>query len=317
MTSILLVKTSSLGDVVHNLPVVSDIHNALPGATIDWLVEDTYEAIPRLHAGVRAVIPMGVRRWRKSWWRRETRHELRAAIAQLQSQRYDAIVDSQGLLKSALVTRAARGMRYGLDWKSAREPLAWLYDRTFSVSWTLHAVERNRVLLARALGYERGPEVEYGISAPRDPASASDDYAVLMHSTSARAKLWREDDWVLCADWLAEAGTRVILPWGSAEERSRSERLAARMSHATVPHLLALSEAAALLARARLVIGLDTGLTHLAGALGVPTVGVYVSTDPRATGLYGCRCALNTGSERGAPSAGEVIACASSLLKAA
>jgi heptosyltransferase I len=140
MTSILLVKTSSLGDVVHNLPVVSDIRCALPDAAIDWLVESTYEAIPRLHGGVRAVIPMGVRRWRKSWWRRETRRELQAAIARLQSQHYDAVVDTQGLLKSALLARAARGARYGLDWGSAREPLGWLYDRTFSVSWTMHAV---------------------------------------------------------------------------------------------------------------------------------------------------------------------------------
>lgn len=320
MTSILLVKTSSLGDVVHNLPVVSDIRRALPDAAIDWLVETTYEAIPRLHGGVRAVIPMGVRRWRKSWWRRETRRELQAAIARLQSQHYDAVIDTQGLLKSALLARAARGTRYGLDWASAREPLGWLYDRTFSVSWTMHAVERNRELVARALGYERTAEVEYGVDARRDVLdvhTASNNYAVLMHSTSARAKLWREDDWLACADWLAKRGTRVVLPWGSADERARSERLAGRMSHATVPALLSLREAAALLAGAQLVIGLDTGLTHLAGALGVPTVGVYVSTDPSATGLYGCRRALNIGSARGAPPAGEVIASADLLLAAA
>lgn len=317
MTSILLVKTSSLGDVVHNLPVVSDIRRALPDAAIDWVVETTYEAIPRLHGGVRAVIPMGVRRWRKSWWRRETRRELQAAIARLQSQHYDAVVDTQGLLKSALLARAARGTRYGLDWASAREPLGWLYDRTFGVSWTMHAVERNRELVARALGYERTAEVEYGVDAARGVHSASSDYAVLMHSTSARAKLWREDDWLACADWLAKRGTRVVLPWGSADERARSERLAVRMSHASVPALLSLPEAAALLAGAQLVIGLDTGLTHLAGALGVPTVAVYVSTDPRATGLYGCRRALNTGSARGAPPAGEVIASADLLLAAA
>jgi heptosyltransferase-1 len=221
------------------------------------------------------------------------------------------------VLTRARRARAARGPRSGLAWARAREPLGWLYDRTFSVSWTMHAVERNRELVARALGYERTAEVQYGVDARRDVHSASNDYAVLMHSTSARAKLWREDDWLACADWLAKRGTRVVLPWGSADECARSERLAGRMSHATVPALLSLREAAALLAGAQLVIGLDTGFTHLAGALGVPTVGVYVSTDPRATGLYGCRRALNTGSARGAPPAGEVIAAADLLLAAA
>jgi len=314
MTSILLVKTSSLGDLVHNLPVVCDIHRAVPDAAVDWVVEETYEAIPRLHRGVRSVIPMSVRRWRKSWWRSETRSELQAGIARLRAHRYDAIIDTQGLLKSALVARAARGTRYGLDWASAREPLGWFYDRTFRVPWTMHAVERNRELAARALGYQRVPDVDYGVDARRDAQRASDRYAVLLHSTSAREKLWREDDWVACAEWLAKRDTRVVLPWGCAEERARSERLACRMPHATVPASLSLTEAAGLLAGAQLVIGLDTGLTHLAGALGVPTVAVYVATDPRATGLYGCRRALNAGRERAAPSASEVTGCADAVL---
>jgi len=317
MTSILLVKTSSLGDVVHNLPVVSDIGRCVPGAAVDWLIEESYEAIPRLHPGVRHVIPVNVRRWRRQWWRGGTRADIGQAIARLRSTRYDAVIDTQGLFKSALLARAAHGLRCGLDWSSAREPLAWLYDRTFRVPWTLHAVERNRDLAAQALGYLRSPTVDYGVDAVRAGAPADTPYAVLLHSTSARGKLWGEDEWVSVAQWLAGQGTRVLLPWGKADEHARSERLARRMTHASVPQRLSLQAAAEALAGAALVIGLDTGLTHLAGALGVPTVGVYVSTDPAATGLYGCARGANAGGKGRAPSAAAVISAATAMLSRA
>ncbi len=313
MPSILLVKTSSLGDVVHNLPVVSDIQRCVPHAAVDWVVEESYGPIPRLHGGVRSVIPVSVRRWRKSWWRRDTRRELSAAMARLREGGYDAVIDTQGLLKSALLARAAHGPRHGLDWASSREPLGWLYDRTFHVSWKLHAVERNRELAALALGYERPQGVDYGLEPRRGMAQTGGRHAVLLHSTSARAKLWPEDNWVAVAEWLAARDTRVMLPWGDSQERDRSERLASRMPNATVPGRRSLQEAATGLAGACVVIGLDTGLTHLAGAFGVPTIAIYVATDPAATGLYGCARGVNVGGKGAPPSAAEVTQAADAL----
>ena len=312
MTAILLVKTSSLGDVVHNLPVVTDIRVRFPEARIDWVVEESFAAIPRCHPGVREIIPVAVRRWRRSWWRRETRVAIGNVRARLAAQPYDAVIDTQGLLKSAWLAHAARGRRHGLDWASSREPLAWFYDRTHAVPWTLHAVERNRELAAQALGYARDGAAEYGVHGVQPQAATP--YVVLLHATSAKRKLWPEAAWIALAQALAARGLESVLPWGNAEERARSERLAQAMARARVPDRMTLEAVAGLLGGARLVVGLDTGLTHFAGALGVPTVGIYVATDPAATGLYACPRGRNLGTIGRAPAVDEVVSAATALL---
>jgi len=312
MTAILLVKTSSLGDVVHNLPVVTDIRRRFPDARIDWVVEEHFAAIPRCHSGVRDVIPVAVRRWRRTWWQRATREAIGRVRARLAAQTYDAVIDTQGLLKSAWLAHAARGRRHGLDWASSREPLAWFYDETHAVPWTLHAVERNRELAAQALGYARDGAAEYGIQ--RALSTTAAPYVVLLHATSAERKLWPETAWIALAKTLAARGLDVVLPWGNAEERARSERLAQAMARARVPERMTLDVVADLLGGARLVVGLDTGLTHLAGALGVPTLGIYVATDPAATGLYACPRGRNLGTIGQPPAVDDVVAVAMELL---
>lgn len=298
MPRVLLVKTSSLGDVVHNLPVVSDLVAMQPALTIDWVVEEAFAVIPRLHPQVSRVLPVAVRRWRRAPWGSDVRAEVCRFLNDLRGVTYDAVIDTQGLLKSAWIARAAHGVRHGLDWSSSREPLAWFYEHTYRVPWGQHAVERNRSLAAQAMGYAITTPARYGVTAAaRDFAwlSGRSYYAVLLHATSAERKLWSEAHWIELGRTLAARGVTSVLPWGAEAERLRSERLAQHIPQSIVPERMDLAALASLLAQARVVVGTDTGLTHLAGALGVPTVGLYCATDPAATGLYACARATNVG----------------------
>lgn len=263
-----------------------------------------------MHPSVRRVIPVALRRWRRDMLGSTTRAEICSLLTVLREREYDAIIDTQGLLKSALVARAARGNCYGLDWRSSREPLRFLYGCTFSVSWDQHAVTRNRSLAAQALGYQVSASIDYGItSKPRTFTWLPDRrYAVLLHATSANRKLWPESHWVEFVKHLFLNNIFCILPWGNDAERSRGETLAAATTGAIVPPALALDDLSALFAGAHGVTGVDTGLTHLAAALGVPTVGIYCATDPAATGIYGCPRAINLGGIGAAPAVADVIA---------
>lgn len=306
--NIVLVKTSSLGDVLHTLPIVSDIYQNVPDSQIDWVVEENFVALPALHPNVRYTIPVAVRRWRKSWI--SSRNEIRDVFSSLESFHYDIALDLQGLGKSALLTYFIQALRCGYDWGSAREPLASLfYDRTYSVPRNLHAVERNRRLAGLALGYTPEGAPDYGIRAPQLelPWLPDAPYVVLLHATSRDDKLWDERNWIALGNRLHDAGLRAVLPWGNDKEKARSERLAAAIPDAICPPRLDLNQAAALLGHARAVIGVDTGLSHLAAALDVPTIGIYTSTDPGLTGLYAGDRAVNLGGRNQSPSAGEVL----------
>jgi len=308
---ILLVKTSSLGDVIHNLPVVSDLKRHFPDATIDWCVEENFAAIPRLHPGVGRIIPVAIRRWRKALFNAATWREIGAAIAQLRDTPYDLIVDTQGLLKSALLASRARGVVCGYTADSAREPLAArFYRRRFGISRDLHAVVRNRRLVAAALGYTDDTPPDYGIAAPSSALAwlPAVPYVVLLTATSRDDKLWPETHWLDLGRKLHANGLRAVLPGGSVVERARAARLAAALPEAVVAPPLALAELATLLAGARAAIGVDTGLTHLAVALDTPTVALYTATDPGLTGVFGSGYVRNLGGKGLVPSPDEVLA---------
>lgn len=310
MPKILLIKTSSLGDVVHNLPVASDIRARFPRARIDWVVEEAYGDIVGMHPGVHRAIPVALRRWRgnvlnPAHWREfgQFRHAL-------SGMRYDYVIDTQGLIKSALLARAASGTRHGYARASAREPLAArFYDVVHLVPRDLHAVERNRRLAALALGYALPDALDYGIAAPA-AAVEQRPYCVLLHATSRADKLWPEPAWERLGLELARQGYTLILPWGDAAERARSERIARALPAAMVPPALAISDMAGLLAGAQAVIGVDTGLTHLAAALGRPVVALYCGTHPGLTGVYAGRGARvrNLGGTDTVPEVAEVLA---------
>lgn len=311
---ILLVKTSSLGDVIHNLPVASDIRRRLPDARIDWVVEENFAEIPRLHPAVERVLPVAVRRWRKALLSPATWREIGAFHRRARADFYDAVLDTQGLLKSALLARAAHGPKLGHAASSAREPLAArFYDRSFAIAREQHAVVRNRRLAAAALGYELdGLPLDYGIAAPAlaAPWLPAGDHAVLLTATSRADKEWPEDDWRALGAALAATGLRCVLPGGSPAERERAARLAAGIGRAVAAPPLNLTELAGLMAGARLVVGVDTGLVHLAAALARPTLALYCNSDPTLTGVLGGGPHLNLGGPGAPPGAAAVVAAA-------
>jgi heptosyltransferase-1 len=290
---ILFVKTSSLGDVVHNCPAITDAARCVPDAVIDWVIEEAFAEFGSLHPRVRRVIPLAIRRWRGAPFAAATWSELRAFRAMLRSERYDAIIDSQGLLKSALVAVQALGRRHGFDRDSVREPLAArFYDTAHAVPGDLHAVDRNRRLAAAALGYRVEGPCDYGLRVGDEArlqvdVHASAPYALLFTMTSLDAKLWPEEHWRALGGALAGRRVQCLLPWGTDEERRRCARIAAAIPGALVPRRMSLAEIARLVRGARLVVGVDTGLTHVAAALEVPVAGIYCSSDPALTGLQG------------------------------
>lgn len=326
---ILFVKTSSLGDVIHHCPAVTDVLAHAPGAEVDWVVEAPFAEVAALHPGVRRVLPVSVRRWRAHLLSASTWSEIGAFRRQLAATTYDRVIDTQGLLKSALIARTARGVRHGYDAASAREPIASrFYQVHHAVPRHLHAVERNRRLTAASMGMDAGIAADIAAGRSCDyglrPAAGAAEVAgvglgeaicVLLTMSSRADKLWPEADWVALARWLASRGLRVVLPWGSEAERARCERIALACEAAVVPPRMGLAALSAVLARARAVVGVDTGLSHLAVALGVPTVGIYASTDPALTGLYGGTAALrNLGGLSGAPTEETVRAALEPLL---
>lgn len=298
MPRILIVKTSSLGDVIHCLPAVTDVASLFPDAVIDWVVEETYVDVVRLHPAVRRVLPVALRRWRRAMAARQTREELALFRRELGLEAYDTVIDAQGLLKSALVARMARGPRHGLDRGSAREWLAALtYDHVHAVPWTLDAVARNRVLVGAALGYSPRGEPDYGVRATPGGFDwlGEAPYCVCLTATTDAAKLWPEDRWHSLACRLGAAGLTCVLPAGTEGERHRASRIAAAVGRqAVVAPPLELDALARLLAGATCAVGVDTGLTHMAAALGRPTVGVYCGTSPARTGVIAA-CARNVG----------------------
>ena len=287
-----------MGDVIHNLPVVTDLVRSIPDIRVHWIAEAPYTEVIKLHPGVSLALKVHLRWIKKSWWRDAPWLQLERDRQVLVEEDYDAVLDTQGLIKSVMVSRWVDATRYGYSRNSAREPFASrFYDRTFDVPKDDHAVIRNRKLAAAAFGYALPDTLDYGITASVIPPTwlMSAPFAVLLHATSRIDKQWPQAHWVSLGRQLNGRGLTVILPWGNEAEKQISEAIAARLDDALVPPAMPLAEAATVLAAAQCVVGVDTGLAHLAVALGRPTVGIYVSTSPALTGLFGSASAVNLG----------------------
>jgi heptosyltransferase-1 len=306
MADILFIKTSSLGDVIHHMPALTDARMALPQARFAWAVEETFAPLVRLHPAVNEVVPVAWRRWRKSMLAPATLGEIKGSLRANRARPHDTVGDSQGLLRTAILARFARGRRHGYDSASIREPLASLfYDARHRVSYDLHAVERNRILSGLALGYTPQGAPDFGLDRARFVGSG-ERYAVLLHATAEPRKLWPEANWVALGKTLGDLN--IVLPWGTEAERIRSERLAAALPHARVPERAPLDAVARLIAGAQFVVGVDTGLMHLAAALGVPLIAIFAGSKPDLTGPVGAGPMTVLGTHGAPPSVEEVVA---------
>ncbi|MBC8951347.1 lipopolysaccharide heptosyltransferase RfaC [Xenorhabdus sp. TS4] len=289
---VLLVKTSSMGDVLHTLPALTDAKQQFPDIQFDWVVEEGFAQIPTWHNAVGNVIPVAIRRWRKNWFRKDIREERALFRQQLQQHQYDAVIDAQGLLKSAfLVTRLAHGPKHGYDRKSIREPIAsFFYDHCHAVSKQQHAVERIRALFADSLGYKKpSGQGDYAIARHflHQKTSNQNHYLVFLHATTRDEKHWPENHWrQLIAD-IQATGMRIKLPWGTEHEYQRALRLSEGFSHVDILPKLTLAEVAHVLAGAQAVVSVDTGLSHLTAALDRPNITLFGPTDPGLIGGYG------------------------------
>ncbi|MGN6388314.1 MAG: lipopolysaccharide heptosyltransferase I [Burkholderiaceae bacterium] len=325
--NILIVRVSSLGDVVHNMPMVADIRRHCPQARIDWVVEEAYADLVRLNDCVHDVIPVALRRWRRQAGKAATRAEMRAFLRRLRATRYDVVFDTQGLIKTGLLMRLARlapgGRRIGLanaTEDSGYEPLSRLFHTlSIPVGLHTHAVARARQVAAVALGYPVDKPADFGLQPPVLPQSQPDwmpdaPYAVFFHATARREKQWPADDWARIAPGITARGMPILLPWGSEPERQAAVRLAECMPGARVLPRLPLMEAVLLAQRAALAVGVDTGLTHIAAAFCRPTVELYCDSPRWKTeGDWSPRI-VNLGDAGRPPSAAEVECAIDALL---
>ncbi|MEY3220316.1 MAG: hypothetical protein RIT27_1673 [Pseudomonadota bacterium] len=287
---ILIIKMSSLGDIIHLLPALTDAQRFYPHITFDWVVEAAFAEIPMLHSAVAEVFSIHLRQWRKHPYQVWKSGDWQQFKQQLQQRYYDRVIDAQGLLKSAWIGRLAHGVKAGFDWKSAREPLAsWFYQQRIDVPRNQHAIERLRQLMAAAINYPLPTTLpDYGVRRfmattlfPNRPT------LIFLHGTTWATKHWWENHWFRLIQMACAAGFEVRLPWGNAVEKARAQRLSQAHRFASVMPALNLQSLATEISTAQAVIGVDTGLAHLAAALNVPSITLYGATNPALTGTCG------------------------------
>jgi heptosyltransferase-1 len=324
---ILLVRVSSLGDVLHNLPIVADIQRHYPGAQVDWVVEESYVSLVRLNPHVRKVIPFALRRWKKGLGNPAVRAELRAFFRDLRAEQYDYVFDTQGLIKTGIIMAAARarpgghkvGMANGTEDSGYEGVSRIFHSRSVPVALRTHAVARGREVVASVLGYAVDTPPDFGLPPPdqavRPAWMPAGDYAVFFHGTARDAKKWPAQHWIALGQALAPM--TVLLPWGSPKEKEDAERLAKALPNATVLPKLSMMDAVELARHARLAVGVDTGLTHIAAAFVRPTVEIYADSPRWKTEGNWSPLIINLGDTGTPPGVDDVVAAARRLLEQA
>jgi heptosyltransferase-1 len=289
---VLLVKLSSMGDLIHALPALTDASRCVPGIRFDWVCDKNFSEVAQWHPSVNRIITTRHRYWRKHLFESVANGEIREFYRKLRLEKYDAVIDAQSSLKSALAARLSHGTRHGLDIVSASEKLAsFAYQKTYLIPKDMHAIPRLRLLFSQALNYDYpSSDPDYGISQYPFPAlkfELTQPYIVLVHNASWHSKLWPEHYWRSLIEMARSEGLKVVLPWGNSAEKMRAEKITQGFENAQVLPFCSLSEQARILLGSKGAICSDTGLAHLAAALNVPSVTLYGSTDSRLIGTTG------------------------------
>lgn len=286
---VLVVKTSSLGDVIHTLPALTDAVKAIPGISFDWVVESTFKDIPPMHPSVNRVMTVFVRKWRKNPFKYLS--EIRTSIKEIKKEQYDLVIDVQGLIKSSLISWLANGKKYGLSKTSCREPLAAMaYQHKIDVPKGQHAIARVRQLFAKSLGYDfLAEELSYGLRKEDflEPTSLKKPYLVFLHGTTWASKHWPEEYWRELILLATSQKFNVYLPWGNEVEKVRAEILVDGIVKAHVLPRSSIKQLAATIMHASGVVGVDSGLAHLSAACGIPGITLYGSTSATLTSTMG------------------------------
>ncbi len=291
---ILITKITSMGDLIQTLPAITDAVKAFPGLRFDWLAEESFQEIPRLHPSVDKIIILPYRRWKKNKWQALQSGEVSEFIKNLRAERYDMIIDAQSNLKSAFVSALAKGKKYGLDGKSVHEYGAHLaYHKKVRVNRKQNHAERVRQMMAAVLGYESpNTQADYGINPAHLPSlnfNLPEKFVMAIPISSANNKLWPEPYWLEVIQNIVRSGYEVVLPWWSDEEKARAERLKNNSSLIHLLPILSLTEKASVLARASAAISIDTGLAHMAAMLNIPNICLYGSSNPDLCGTIGAK----------------------------
>lgn len=286
---VLIIKMSSLGDILHTFPALTDAGDNMPSIRFDWVVEESFSELPTWHPLVNKVIPLAFRRLRKTPIKSLFSKEWNVFFRALRAEKYDVIIDAQGLVKSGLITFLARGCKAGLDKHSSWEPFArFAYQKKYAVNPEQHAVDRVRQLFAQALGYALPTTpADYGLNREQFSTTSAESYLLFFHGTTWATKLWPEAYWIELGKLASARGLTIYLPFGNDEEKKRAEKIASAVPSADVLPKLNLTEMATKIVNAKAVISVDTGLGHLAAALSAPTISLYGPTDPLKTGTIG------------------------------
>ena len=288
---LLLIKTSSMGDVIHTLPALTDAKKAIPSLSVDWVVEEGFQAIPKWHDSVNRIVPVSLRRWRHHLFTKKTWQEWCEFYRALRETEYDVILDAQGLLKSALLTRLGRSKHIiGLDSSSAREPCAHhFYHQKVTVDKTQHAITRLRQLFCSAFNYALpDTPIDYGISKRLHQSKPSEaPYVVFLHGTTWASKEWPENYWCQLALLAVSAGWSIKLSGGNDFEIARANRIASVSENIIVLPRLSIEQMADLLSSATAAVAVDTGFAHLAAALNKPLIALFGATSGELTGTIG------------------------------
>ena len=332
--NILIVKLSSLGDVIHNLPVFWDLRAQYPEAQIDWVVEEGYVHLiePLLirqgFKGIDRIIPIAMRRWKKSLFNKKTRMELKSFFKNLRSIRYDMVIETQGLLKAALVTRLAKrshgsviaGLANATE-DSGYEPMSrWFYTKCVPVPKHCHAVNRSRLVAAVAMNviqpdmktsppqfYPQAFVDQLAQKSSEISADFTQPYVLFFHATARVAKQWDEAHWVEVGRFIAAKGQRVILPWGNTKEKQVSQRLCSKIPGSVVPEAFSLEQAFSIVTGAEMTIGVDTGLTHLSAIMYKPTLEIYCDSPRWKTEGFWSTKIKNLGDTASPPTVKQVL----------